>query len=328
MSAQTAYEPSMEEILASIRKIISEDSKEDPASADEQDVPVAAAPSLSVPQESAVSAPVNSPIAAPRENPLLQPSAIQSEAQSPAPAPIPAPIVERREILSENFATPEVRQDIAPTDSIGFRPTVDDAIAATVATPAPETNSVSLAPEGFVAEHRPIPSKPATIPVEITATEIVNARLQSDSARMFDGASQIAEPAPAAHIPAASIPVEKPVFSGAAQPVVDSSVKSAMESLISPDSLERREESERRNHPLRRGADQSDQEFKTALMSPQTDDVVMSAFEQLKNSATDNLDGKVEALLRPMLREWLDNNLPSMVERLVRDEIERVSRGE
>ena len=29
----------------------------------------------------------------------------------------------------------------------------------------------------------------------------------------------------------------------------------------------------------------------------------------------------------PMLKSWLDDNLPSVVERLVKDEIERVSRG-
>ncbi len=34
-----------------------------------------------------------------------------------------------------------------------------------------------------------------------------------------------------------------------------------------------------------------------------------------------------EDMIRPMLQEWLDNNLPTMVERLVREEIERVSRG-
>jgi len=34
-----------------------------------------------------------------------------------------------------------------------------------------------------------------------------------------------------------------------------------------------------------------------------------------------------EDMIRPMLQEWLDNNLPSMVERLVREEIERVSRS-
>ncbi len=32
-------------------------------------------------------------------------------------------------------------------------------------------------------------------------------------------------------------------------------------------------------------------------------------------------------LLRPMLKTWLDDNLPQMVERLVRAEIERLSRG-
>jgi uncharacterized protein len=35
----------------------------------------------------------------------------------------------------------------------------------------------------------------------------------------------------------------------------------------------------------------------------------------------------VEDLLRPMLKNWLEGNLPQMVERLVREEIERVSRG-
>ena len=32
-------------------------------------------------------------------------------------------------------------------------------------------------------------------------------------------------------------------------------------------------------------------------------------------------------ILRPMLKAWLDENLPSLVERLVRAEIQRVARG-
>jgi len=32
-------------------------------------------------------------------------------------------------------------------------------------------------------------------------------------------------------------------------------------------------------------------------------------------------------MLRPMLQEWLEDNLPTLVERLVREEIERVARG-
>ncbi len=69
------------------------------------------------------------------------------------------------------------------------------------------------------------------------------------------------------------------------------------------------------------------QAFKGALMSPSADDAVTSAFERLKRSAMDDIDAKTESILRPMLREWLDENLPSMVERLVREEIERVARG-
>jgi uncharacterized protein len=39
------------------------------------------------------------------------------------------------------------------------------------------------------------------------------------------------------------------------------------------------------------------------------------------------LDDLVREMLRPMLKSWLDDNLPGLVERLVRAEIERVSRG-
>jgi len=47
----------------------------------------------------------------------------------------------------------------------------------------------------------------------------------------------------------------------------------------------------------------------------------------LENSGR-NLDEVAEEMLRPMLQEWLDNNLPSLVERLVRSEIERIARGD
>lgn len=67
------------------------------------------------------------------------------------------------------------------------------------------------------------------------------------------------------------------------------------------------------------------------LMSSRTSAAVDSAFNTLahtvllQNSRT--LDDVVREMLRPMLRAWLDDNLPSMVERMVRAEIERVSRG-
>ncbi len=40
-----------------------------------------------------------------------------------------------------------------------------------------------------------------------------------------------------------------------------------------------------------------------------------------------SLEEMAQEMLRPMLQEWLDDNLPTLVERLVREEIERVARG-
>jgi len=67
------------------------------------------------------------------------------------------------------------------------------------------------------------------------------------------------------------------------------------------------------------------------LVSAATSAAVDSAFNTLaqtvlvQNGRT--LEDLVREMLRPMLKTWLDDNLPSMVERLVRAEIERVSRG-
>lgn len=58
---------------------------------------------------------------------------------------------------------------------------------------------------------------------------------------------------------------------------------------------------------------------------------VAKSFENLQVALNDERSMSVadmtEEMLRPMLQDWLDNNLPTMVERLVREEIERVSRG-
>jgi cell pole-organizing protein PopZ len=40
-----------------------------------------------------------------------------------------------------------------------------------------------------------------------------------------------------------------------------------------------------------------------------------------------SVEDMAQEMLRPMLHEWLDDNLPTLVERLVREEIERVARG-
>ncbi len=68
-----------------------------------------------------------------------------------------------------------------------------------------------------------------------------------------------------------------------------------------------------------------------ALVSPATDAMVSQAFNTLIASrflqSNDVLGEMVRDMLKPMLKAWLDDNLPILVERLVRTEIERVARG-
>lgn len=46
---------------------------------------------------------------------------------------------------------------------------------------------------------------------------------------------------------------------------------------------------------------------------------------QIVRSGETSLEGLTRELLRPVLSEWLDKNLPDMVERLVKDEIARIA---
>jgi len=68
-----------------------------------------------------------------------------------------------------------------------------------------------------------------------------------------------------------------------------------------------------------------------ALISNETIAAVDSAFNTLAHTVIGQnartLEDLVREMLRPMLKSWLDDNLPAMVERIVRAEIERVSRG-
>ena len=67
------------------------------------------------------------------------------------------------------------------------------------------------------------------------------------------------------------------------------------------------------------------------IISQETSAAVSAAFDSLahtffaQNSRT--VEDLVREMLRPMLKHWLDDNLPGLVERMVRTEIERVSRG-
>lgn len=67
------------------------------------------------------------------------------------------------------------------------------------------------------------------------------------------------------------------------------------------------------------------------LLSSRSGAQVARSFQDLafavETAQRRSFDEIAAELLRPMLQEWLDDNLPTLVERLVREEIERVARG-
>ncbi|ODT79121.1 MAG: hypothetical protein ABS76_21240 [Pelagibacterium sp. SCN 64-44] len=68
------------------------------------------------------------------------------------------------------------------------------------------------------------------------------------------------------------------------------------------------------------------------LLEPATRAAVRGSIGKLNALGIGNPGLTIEAmmrdLLRPMLKEWLDENLPSVVERMVEKELSRISRGE
>jgi cell pole-organizing protein PopZ len=71
-----------------------------------------------------------------------------------------------------------------------------------------------------------------------------------------------------------------------------------------------------------------------AIVSDQTAQATRGALDALSRmlvkpepASDGTLEGLVREMLRPMLREWLDTNLPGMVESLVAREIAKITRG-
>ena len=68
------------------------------------------------------------------------------------------------------------------------------------------------------------------------------------------------------------------------------------------------------------------------MISPQTSNVTAGSFSRLaeqmfaREGGERSIDDLARELLHPMLKQWLDQNLPRIVEQLVREEIERVAR--
>jgi uncharacterized protein len=67
------------------------------------------------------------------------------------------------------------------------------------------------------------------------------------------------------------------------------------------------------------------------LVSAASDAALESAFNALSASIAMQNSGRIETMtrevLRPLLKTWLDDNLPGLADRLVRAEIQRIARG-
>ena len=275
MAEAAVKEPSMEDILSSIRKIISE----------EGDVPGAeqTAPVVQTPEPVMVSDPINAP----------QMSDVLDEVRASESVPEPEPVA-------------------AATDTSAVSGNDAATIAASLAGIA---KTIETGPETSISENVAEPAMEAPVSetqetsVSLTSiAEAVTEQAEIPSAGVEDVEVAIEPQAEVSHVamadatPAPKIEIEAP------EPKIE-----APEAPVSAAAVETMVEEE--------------MAFKGALMSPSSNGEVSNAFDRLKRSVMDDVDAKTEAILRPMLREWLDENLPNMVERLVREEIERVARG-
>ncbi|MER9135086.1 PopZ family protein [Mesorhizobium sp. M0830] len=258
-------EPSMEEILASIRRIIedSDGGRKQPGDADElrQDL-------------------------------------------EPASSGDAAPDVEA--FRADLHAAPEVRKPVTLAEVQAQPPAAEPVIARMEtpirADPAPAKPSMTLAEVSArvaaepAAVDAPAP-RPVTAPVADWRREI---------AAVGEQAKMVSDRAEA----------RKPV----AQPPADDSRDEPSAKAISetprPDAA--------RPTPVSDAA-------RPGIVSEHTGRQVAAAFGELSDAfasrSKKTFDEMAEEMLRPMLQDWLDNNLPTLVERLVREEIERVARG-
>jgi uncharacterized protein len=126
------------------------------------------------------------------------------------------------------------------------------------------------------------------------------------------------EPAPAAPAPASATPQFRKIEGHSDVSFEESTEKSETNSEAPQPHLDS-------------GAGARSEADRPQLLSHETSAAVDSAFNSLAQTVlvqnARKLEDLVREMLRPMLKTWLDDNLPGMVERLVRAEIERVSRG-
>ncbi len=134
---------------------------------------------------------------------------------------------------------------------------------------------------------------------------------------------------PAASVKAAAVPAEPVAAGKASETVADVSATAKQDAPVDSE-MTSQPAAERADAHAASVATFAEKEIAT-ILSPEVGQQVAKSFDNLAfaldSSARRSFDEIAEDMLRPMLQEWLDDNLPTLVERLVREEIERVARG-
>ncbi len=273
-----APEPSMEEILASIRKIISDDETDDTAaSAGEEESISADTGEAKESEEFAATIPESEP--------------------DPEPETDPDADMMAEDVMAKEIATEEVTEEEAASFAM-----------------EEEEEESDLSEEFAPASTEEVPVEEAFGEGEdsiLELTEEVDIEDENTDTEFETASSEDnAEPAD-----------EKPVPDPA-----DMIVTGGEDDVFFAEEEEKEEElAEVVAEPVAAPV-QTD-----GLLSNNSGDSIASAFGSLENlvlsTQSRTIEDLIQSMLRPMLREWLDGNLPPLVERLVRDEIERVSRG-
>jgi hypothetical protein len=230
-----------------------------------------------------------------------------------------------RRIIADDEAKPAAAEKPAapaapakPAAPAAKAPVMNDIPPSTVAPPKPAAAKPAPPPAA-----PPPPAKPAPAPAASNSQDDIDAMLAG-----LDEATSEAEIRPAAE-PEADV-FELTDEMAVAEPEPPPPPKPAFQKVEPDDDLEFSENARSQRPPA---FEQSPFESPPPpqILSRSTVSAVESAFNSLANTVLSNnartLEDLVKEMLRPMLKSWLDDNLPGLVERIVKAEIERVSRG-
>jgi uncharacterized protein len=319
-----SQEPSMEEILASIRRIIADDPVRTPRHETPRGEPLRGEKT----QTNDALYRGRPPVSAPREG-LSRPLPPRDDASQSFPRPFSS---ERAGEGNTGAAPPSRSASFLP--GAMPQPSILSSRAEQPSAAAPEPMSPQQEIDAMLAElnsrtrvaaREPEPEEPAADILELTEEVPVEeppADLVSSHAQLFEdvNAAEGTPPSAAAlnfEVREEELAEEEEQEEGEVAP-----------EEMQPHSHAAEHESEQLPDPRQPFAAGGMNE---GLISSNTTAAVDSAFNALaqtvlvQNART--LEDLVREMLRPMLKIWLDDNLPGLVERLVRAEIERVSRG-